>query len=332
MKKELTFIFTIFIFLLSACGQSKQLIPTNDDLVIFAWEESWLPGAASNYVFSISSDEPDTEFESDNLETLYSYPEWSPNGKWILKITNDFRELSIIDTSSGREANVLIFPSKSELYDASWSPDSNRIVYTVLDHNDIEMRWIDVSCIQHGDWCKPEEHFLHNGIAPDWSPDGKLIAFAWNPNSKIPGQTRDSIFIMNSDGTGQPRKISGPLEDCRDPDWSPKNTRIVYSCDYDIYISNIDGSELVNLTTEPPDEPLDPWYPDDVQPSWNPDGDRIAFLSQRDTGGMYVGDLDAPRSNALYTVDPDGSNIKRVTLENHIAITWYAWNIPSKQK
>ena len=110
------------------------------------------------------------------------------------------------------------------------------------------MRWIDVFCLQRGEKCKPEEPFLHYGLAPDWSPDGKLIAFAWDPNSNIQGQSKDSIFIMNSDGSGQPENISNSLEDCRNPDWSPDGTRIVFSCKYDIYLSNADGSGKINLT------------------------------------------------------------------------------------
>jgi TolB protein len=57
--------------------------------------------------------------------------------------------------------------------------------------------------------------------------------------------------------------------------------------DRDIFIVNIDGSGLTNLTNHPGD---------DVDPVWSPDGERIVFVSNRD------GDLE------IYLMDADGTN------------------------
>jgi Tol biopolymer transport system component len=325
MRLKLIFRLLACACILSACQRSAPGIPANADLVILAWREGWL-GSASGDIIITSSDGSGEIFYID-LPKLGAYPEWSPDGQWILSIRDEHQQIWIINTTSGETRKVIEAPDGRKYYDASWSPDSGKIVYTILVHWAMDIRWVDVSCMQNGGTCKPEEHVLHYGLEPDWSPDGRFIAFAWDPNTNFQAQGEDSIFVMNLDSSGQSRKISGDLEDCGDPDWSPDGTRLVFSCREDIYISNADGSGLANLTPWLPDEPADPWYPDDVEPSWDPNSGRIAFLSQRDTFGIYVGYSDWLRTNALYTMDPDGQNIERITLDNRIAIVWYAWVI-----
>ena len=328
MKPRLISAFIISAFVLGSCTGSKPDIPVNDDLIIYAWRGGWF-GLAKSYIFTASSYDPAVGNEID-LESVDFYPEWSPNGQWILSISNEFQQLSIINTSSGEKKKVLTASGDSKFYDASWSPDSIRIAYTILTQGKMEMRWIDVSCFQSGNKCVPLENFIHYGSEPDWSPDGQSIAFTWDQKTNIQNQGKDNVYVMDYNGSGKPRIISGKLEDCHDPDWSTDGTNLVFNCNIDIFISNSDGNGLLNLTHQQPEDPLDPWYPENVQPSWDPKGDRIAFLSQRDTGGLYVGNIDKPRSNALFMMDADGGNIKRVTLDNQIAIDWYAWIIPSK--
>jgi Tol biopolymer transport system component len=62
--------------------------------------------------------------------------------------------------------------------------------------------------------------------------------------------------------------------------------------DYDIYAIDPDGGHLVRLTNS---EGFDGY------PSWSPDGDRIAFRSDRD------GDPE------IYLMDPDGNNVEQLT-------------------
>ncbi len=74
------------------------------------------------------------------------------------------------------------------------------------------------------------------------------------------------------------------------------NGKLVFASDangnYDIYISNTDGKNQVQLTTT---------AGDDVDPAWSPDGARIVFISKRD--GNYE----------IYAMNADGSNQTRLT-------------------
>jgi TolB protein len=76
------------------------------------------------------------------------------------------------------------------------------------------------------------------------------------------------------------------------PSWSPDGEKIAFESkrdegDWDIWVVNIDGSELRNLTADSTTH--------DGNPSWSPDGNEIVFSSDRD------GDFD------LYVMSADGS-------------------------
>ena len=75
----------------------------------------------------------------------------------------------------------------------------------------------------------------------------------------------------------------------------------------EIYSMASDGSELVNLSNNPGA---------DMDPSWSPDGNQIAFVSNR------VNDLDG--GQFIYIMDADGTNVRQLSLENESQ--WPDWS------
>jgi Tol biopolymer transport system component len=104
--------------------------------------------------------------------------------------------------------------------------------------------------------------------------------------------TVPELLTFDQPSAGGQRLIA-PGTVVMDPEPSPDGSRIVFVvADYtqgtgDIYIMNRDGSNVVQLTTDPEL---------DDQPSWAPDGARIAFRSFRDQ-----------RDGDIYVMNPDGS-------------------------
>ena len=88
----------------------------------------------------------------------------------------------------------------------------------------------------------------------------------------------------------------------QDPDDTPNtsqrgvNGRLAYASDasgnYDIYLSNTEGKNQLQLTTS---------AADDVDPAWSPDGAKIVFISNRD--GNFE----------IYVMNADGLNQTRLT-------------------
>ena len=125
------------------------------------------------------------------------------------------------------------------------------------------------------------------------------IAFASNRDGD------NEIYVMDPDG-GNLRRLTNNSDGDRDPVWSPDGKRIAFKSDrdghvnvhgwptHDIYVMDADGSNQQNLTNNPAD---------DWDPSWSPDGRRIAFTSRRD----------GPFNIEVYVMDADGSNLQNLT-------------------
>jgi len=122
-----------------------------------------------------------------------------------------------------------------------------------------------------------------------WSPDGKRIAFASN-RDKAGGD----IYVMNADGSHVTRLTSDPGF-FEEPTWSKDGKQIAFvstrdaadptafnTADYEIYVMNEDGTNIVRLTNN---------SVADGQPAWSADGRQIAFVSARDHVGTGATDL-----------------------------------------
>lgn len=68
------------------------------------------------------------------------------------------------------------------------------------------------------------------------------------------------------------------------PDISPDGRQVLYAGgapgNRDLYLLRVGGGRAINLTSGSPAE--------DVQGTFSPDGERIAFRSERDGGGLFV--------------------------------------------
>jgi Tol biopolymer transport system component len=101
---------------------------------------------------------------------------------------------------------------------------------------------------------------------PDWSPDGKRIAFNRFPGS--PRGTDSEIYVMASDGSGN-YNFSAAAGCDLEPAWSPDGTAVAFHGSrgqQGIQVRAVDRREEVALTSG-----------NDHFPAWSPDGTRIAY-------------------------------------------------------
>jgi TolB protein len=142
---------------------------------------------------------------------------------------------------------------------------------------------------------------------PDWSPDGKKIAFT--SHAATDDQTNSvtaEIYVIDANGKGRPRRLTNNTEEERAPDWSPDGKLIAYMCrkgeaaegrsigTFEICVMNADGSGQKRITNSRVPE---------LGPSWSPDGKQLIF--HRAVGGFG--------QFQLFTINADGTGEKQLT-------------------
>jgi TolB protein len=156
-----------------------------------------------------------------------------------------------------------------------------------------------------------------------WSPDGTRLAFvttraAPNPTTCISSPNCNAeIYTINADGSNPTRLTNDPSFD-GSPDRSPDGSRIVFERNaVGIYVMNADGSNVTQLPSA------------GFDPTWSPDGTRIAFVSSRDgTPEIYVMNSDSSnqtrltnnsRNDSYPTFSPDGTRIAFISNRDDIS-------------
>ena len=185
----------------------------------------------------------------------------------------------------------------------SWSSDGKRIVFTSKRDGNSEIYVMDA------DGGNPQNltNDPNGDSSPSWSPDGKRIAFVSDRDKKVKNFVPTSeIYVMEADG-GNPQNLTNNGSHDQNPSWSPDGERIVFSSERDghfigevgitseIYVMDTDGGNQQRLTNN---------RKNDWDPTWSPDGERIAFASDR------KGDLE---NFEIYVMDADGGNQQRLT-------------------
>jgi TolB protein len=212
---------------------------------------------------------------------------WSPNGTQIaFSQWGEGPEGVYVVNSDGSALRQL---SPRGTHAVEWSPTGDRLAFSRDEH-------IYILHVPSGEVTDVAQR-AHDFAYFAWSPDGTTLAF-----------TNDSGLYIYDPDTGDRRQVAagpsdGPIL------WSPDGSRIAFRFGprvapaYGLYANDPEGGAPifhvaeVQGVTEP--KPLLPAR----DPSWSPDGTKIAFLGD----GCITGNWD------IYTVAPDGSSAESLT-------------------
>lgn len=127
-------------------------------------------------------------------------------------------------------------------------------------------------------------------VSPDWSHDGKQVAFT-SYAKYFP-----EIFISDTTGKINPKRVTYNNGMNLTPAWAPDGSGIAISSnmggDPDLYLIDTRGNKLAQLTRG---------HGIDIGPTWSPDSQHLIFASER-AGNLH-----------LFSMDRNGGNLKRLT-------------------
>ena len=231
----------------------------------------------------------------DSLETQFfrahaSQPAFSPDGSRIAfhSWDNIARGLMTMDVSG---ANAKIVASFVEDQLPTWSADGQDIVFLSRRSGDRKSHLMKVDSSTE----RSDGTVMSEGEYPTMGLNGQLVFKGW-------GNTAFGLRLASSN-VEDVQTITNVEEDTA-PILSPDGQKIAFMSrreeNWDIYVINIDSSNLQRLTRDPAQDGL---------PAWSPDGNAIAFVSDR--GGLWavwVMTADGKAQTQLFTMQgtPDG--------------------------
>ena len=277
----------------------------------------WPAGASEFRVANLRQ----LKVEAVGAQVHYEKPSWSPDGTALTFETRRGKERRLwVQALDSGMAHELVSKKATAVrlggtvpgsaavanYDATWSTGGDKITFV----GSGDQGYFGLYYVDFGDWANPVR-FVAGGDGdpyvafPDYHPKADLVVFSMGEETSRRGEGRLDLHAAESLPPVQGRNIpssrvlqAGAMEGVPQlqPAFSPDGGKIAFvgirRGNNDIYILPVLYHPRAGLRQRGEPTRLTSWSTPEVQPSWSPDGQQIAFLSgyqeSRDEWGLWV--------------------------------------------
>lgn len=155
---------------------------------------------------------------------------------------------------------------------------------------------------------------------PEVSPDGKRVVYVVAEVLKDENRTNADLWLVNADGSGEPRKLTNSPKRDAHPRWSPDGKWIAFESARDgetqIFVLPVEGGEARKLTTLSTGA---------SQAVWAPDGKSVAFVSAVFPEFSAKPFKESDKLNADKQAARDKSKVKARVFDHLLYRHWDSW-------
>ncbi|CAN5701962.1 DPP IV N-terminal domain-containing protein [soil metagenome] len=258
--------------------------------------DEWREAMQTKYLPTVSALNRPVAFASPLLTPrntrgeIFLAPALSPDGRYVAFLANGdpkrgdyFIDLWLGDGVTGKRIKKLVqsttnpnFEELRLLYSqSSFSNDGTRLAFTGQRHGKDVLYIIDV---RNQRTLKRIDLPIDGAMSPSWSPDDRRLVF-----SGARGGITD-LYMVDVDGKNFRQLTSDKYGDLQ-PSWSPDGTRVVFASErgaLDLDVLDAGGWKLNVMDVASGRITLLPGQAGhNLNPQWSPDGQSVAFISDR---------------------------------------------------